>query len=358
MKAKRFNTLFLGLGILFFSSQWMNAQNEVKKEFHEEFKADKNTILTVDNKYGDVDLKDWGNPAVKIDVVITVKNTNAEKAERLLSYIDVVISQEGNTISAKTVFDEKFSKSSSWRDDNDLNIDYTIQMPRDIELNLYNKYGNVFISEITGKATIGLKYGKLKANRIFRGDVKPLSEIDLGYSDASIEECSWLKVNMKYSKLNLTKSTAVILLSKYSTFNMDEGSSVVIESKYDHYEFGDLSNLVVNTAYSGIKVNEVKEKLSCETSYTDCHVGYIPPAFESIDINTKYGGYRIGIDPNASYNLDGFAEYAKIQYHDAGNVSRIVENTSMKVFGTVGKNASPTANVKVLSKYGNIRLTD
>jgi hypothetical protein len=231
-------------------------------------------------------------------------------------------------------------------------------MPKNIEINLYNKYGNIFISEITGKANIGLKYGKLKANRIYRGDVKPLTEIELGYSDASIEESNWLKVNMKYSKLNLTKSTAVILLSKYSKFYVDECSSVVIEGKYDTYEIGSLSNLVANTSYSGFKVGEVKEKLNCESSYTDCEVKYVPATFNSIDINTRYGGYKIGIDNNASYDLDGFAEYAKIHYNDVGKVSRIIENTSTKVFGTVGNNPDPHAKVKVVSKYGNIRLMD
>ena len=163
---------------------------------------------------------------------------------------------------------------------------------------------------------------------------------------------------MKYSKLNLTKSTAVILLSKYSKFYVDECSSVVIEGKYDQYELGNLSNLVVNTAYSGIKAREVKEKISCETSYTDCDVENVPASFSSIDITTKYGGYKIGIDNNASYELDGFAEYAKIQYHDSERVSRISENTSTKVYGTVGTASDPQAKVKVLSKYGNVRLTD
>lgn len=358
MKTKRFSLLFAVLAMFILVPLSLYAQNEQTKEYHEEFSADKNTILTVENKYGNVDMKDWENNSVKIDVIVTVSNSNSEKAERLLSYIDVVISQEGNEIIAKTVFDEKFSRSSNWRDDNDLSIDYTIQMPKDLAVNLNNKYGNIFISELTGKANIVLKYGKMKANKISRGDEKPLSAIDLGYSDASIEESDWLKINMKYSKLDMTNTTAIVLLSKYSKLSIDDCSSLVIEGKYDTYDLGSLSNLVATCSYSGFKIEEVKEKLNLDTRYTDCTVEYVPPAFETIDIQTKYGGYRIGIDDNASYNLDGFAEYAKIQYHDTGNVSRITENTSTKVFGTVGNDPDPSASVKVVSKYGNVRLTD
>jgi hypothetical protein len=355
MKTKTFNSTLL-LGILLLVSAGIYSQNAIKKEFHHEFPTNPNTVLTLDNKYGDMDLKNWDKALIQIDVVVEVSNSSQEKAEKLLSYIDVVFDTEGNEVSAKTVFDDKFNNTSTWRDDNDLKINYTIQMPKDIQLNLFNKYGDVFINEITGRATIGVKYGKLKANRIYRGNEKPLTEIDLGYSDASIEESDWLKVTMKYSKLNMNNTGALILMSKYSKLALDECSSLVIDSKYDGYQLGKLANLVATTAYSTFEIKEIREKLSLETEYTDCKIDYMPTTFTSIDITNKYGGYRIGLDPNASYKLDGQAEYAKIAYPDVGKVSRIVENTSMQVNGVVGKETNPDATVRIVTKYGNIRL--
>ena len=43
------------------------------KKFHEEFSADKNTKLLVENKYGYVSLKNWEKNSVMIDVTITVE---------------------------------------------------------------------------------------------------------------------------------------------------------------------------------------------------------------------------------------------------------------------------------------------
>lgn len=333
-------------------------QNETKKEFHQEYKTNQNTVLTLDNKYGDMDLKNWDKDMIQIDVVITVENTSQEKAERLMSYINVEFSVEGDAISAITVFDDKFNATSTWRDDNNLSIDYTVLMPKDIQLNLSDKYGDVFINEITGRATIAVKYGKLKANRIIRGNEKPLTEIDLGYSDASIEESDWLKITMKYSTLNMNTSGAIVVLSKFSKIYVDECSSIVIDGKYDVYRFGKLSNLVAVGAYSNFEIAEIREKLNMQTEYTDCKVDYIPTTFTSIDIDTKYGGFRIGIDPNASYQLDGQADYAKISYPDVGKVSRIVENSSMQVNGVVGREPNPAPTVKIITKYGGIKLDE
>lgn len=357
MKTKTFK-LSIILGFLLIVNQGIYSQSEVKKDFHKEFPTNQNTVLTLDNKYGDMDLKNWDKDLIQIDVIITVENTSQEKAEKLLSYIDVVFSVEGDAVAAKTLFDEKFSNTSTWRDDNDLSIDYTVFMPKDIQLDLYNKYGDVFINEITGRASIGIKYGKLKANRIYRGNEKPLSEIDLGYSDASVEESDWLKVTMKYSNLNLNNTGAIILMSKYSKIALDECSSLVIEGKYDVYRLGKLSNLVSSCSYSNFEVEEIREKLSMETEYTDCKIDYVPSTFSNIDITTKYGGYKIGIDPNASYQLDGQAEYAKIYYPDVGKISRIIENNSMQVNGTVGKETNPDATVRIVTKYGSIKLNE
>jgi len=357
MKAKISSAAFF-LSILLIISQGIYSQNEVKKEFHHEFTTNPNTVLTLDNKYGDIDLKNWDKSLVQVDVVVEVSNSSQEKADRLLSYINVVFASEGDAISATTVFDDKFSNTSTWRDDNDLKINYTVQMPKEIQLNLFNKYGDVFINEITGRATIAVKYGKLKANRIYRGNEKPLTELDLGYSDASIEESDWLKVTMKYSNLMLDNTSAVVLLSKYSKLYIDEGSSLVIDGKYDTYKLGKMDNLVAASAYSNFEIEEIREKLSMETEYTDCKINYVPPTFTSIDITNMYGGYRIGIDPNASYQIDGKAEYAKISYSDEGKVSRIVENSSMEVNGVVGKETNPDATVRIVTKYGGIKLEE
>jgi hypothetical protein len=229
--------------------------------------------------------------------------------------------------------------------------------PAGINLDLYNKYGHVYIDEVAGHARIELKYGKLTANKLTRGNDKPLNTVNLAYaSGSSINECNWLKANVKYSGLEIESARAVIAYTSYMKLAINEVSSVVIEGKYDNYSFGKLSNLVVNTSYSSIKAEELSKKLEADTKYTNVKIDYMPAGFEGIKINSKYGTYKIGLDEDASYKLDGEADYSKIYYHDTGKVSRIQENTSMKVYGNVGSDPDPAAEVIVYTKYGNVKL--
>jgi hypothetical protein len=356
MRTLRFNAVIL-LGIFIgIGSVPLSARDIVNKEFHEEYDANDQTKLKLDNKYGNIDIRDWDRQQVMIDVIVIVDHSNKDKAQKLLDLVSIKFTKSGNEIIVETVLDSKFSRSNQGNG-NDFEINYTVQMPKDVNLDLSNKYGHVFISELTGEALIDVKYGKLTVNKLSRGNIKPFHTVNLAYSTgSSISECNWLKTNIKYSKLTIDKAKAIVAYSAYSKLYVDEASSIVVDGKYDNYEFGNLDNLVINTAYSGIEVIELNDKLELLSRYTGVKIESMPVSFESVNIESKYGSVRIGINELASYKLEGEAGYSKIYYHDTGKVSKIQENNSMKVSGIVGTDNNPSATVSVITKYGNVKL--
>jgi hypothetical protein len=355
MKARIFNTLWL-LGVFVGLSPVLYAQENLTKEYHEQYSTSEYSKLILQNKYGNVDIQNWDTPSIKIDVIVEVKHSNDERAQKMLDDISVNFSTEGKAVKAETVFDDRFNRWGG-RQDGDFEINYTVMMPKELDLDLSHKYGHAYIDEISGHTVIDMKYGKLNVNKLSRGNEKPLNTVSLGYaSGSSITECGWLKAYIKYSSLDIEKARAFVGYTGYMKLKIEEASSVVIEGKYDSYNFGKLSNLVINSKYSDISVDELSKKLEAETRYSNCKIEYIPTGFESINIDSKYGGYKIGLDKDASYKLDGEASYGKITYHDSGRVSRIQESNSMTVNGTVGKNENPEATVKINTGYCDVRL--
>jgi len=361
MKPKSFKPYALVFLFIIITGITVNAgEDKYSKDLHKEYETNDQTHLQITNKYGDVEITNWQKNMIVIDVKITVDHRKEEKAKELLEYITVDFSMDGNTISAVTNIDDKFNKSGWFfnfdSDNKEFSIDYDIKMPKQLQLTMENKYGNVFIDEVTGKADITIKYGNLKANKILRGNTKPLSHVYLAYSDGAIEEADWLKLSLKYSKMELEKSTAVIAVTKYSKFYNDQISSIVAESKYDHYYLGQISNLVVEAKYTDFKIDELKKKLDIETKYGDVEIDYIPKSFEEIRVDNKYGHIDIKIDDNASYNLKGEAEYGDIDYPSSKKMSKIEENTDLRVYGTIGREENPQATIRIETKYGNIDL--
>ena len=354
MKAKKFNILLLGV-FLGLTPVLTSAQNQVTKEYHEEYGTADYSKLILHNKYGNVDIQNWDSPSIKIDVIVKVKHSNEDKAQKMLDQINVKFTTEGKSVKAETVFQDRFRSNSG---NNEFEINYAVQMPKDLDLELRNKYGHAFLDELSGHAQFDIRYGKLTVNKLTRGQVKPLNTVSLAYaSGSSIGECSWLKANIKYSSLDIEKAKAFVGYTSYMKLSIDEASSVVIEGKYDDYRFGKLSNLVVKSSYSDIEADELSKKLEADTRYTSCKIEYMPSTFESVNVEASYGGYKIGLDEKASYELDGEASYAKISYHDSdGKVSRIQESNSMKVYGRVGSDENPSATVKIKTRYAGVKL--
>jgi hypothetical protein len=359
MKAPKFKSalLLIFVQILVITTAFAGGE-EFSKNLHKEYNADANTLLLIQNKFGNIDINNWDKNQVSIDVTITIDHHNEAKAKELIDYIDVKFNQTGNTIEAITEIDDKFSKWSSFSfgDNKEFSIDYKINIPKDIKIDLSNKYGSVFINEISGHSKISVKYGNLKINKLSRENKKPLNEIYLGYSNGKIDECKWLNLTLKYSKLEIEECKALIAITKYSKLYVDRASSIVCESKYDEYRIGNIANFVTTSAYTDFDFDEISKKIEFDNRYGNISVDYVPKDFESINIENEYGDIDIAIDVNASYNLIGKAKYADIDFPEEGRVNRIKESSSLSVDGLVGTNKETKSKVNIATKYGSVDL--
>jgi len=348
-------------GMFFFISLFLISPtisaDEVTKEFHKEYSAGTKT-LDINNKYGDVVIESWNKDQIVIDVKVTVEMSNRDKAQSYLDKIDVQFSEGANVISAKTVLQDNFN-FSGWGDSRRFRIDYNIKMPVGTDLTLANKYGNTDIDELHGLMDLDIKYGNLTAGKLTRGNVKPLSTLNIAYGKGTIDETGWLNLTERYvGSMDISKSQAILLDSKYSKIMLGETSSIVGESKYDNIKIENIKNLVLENGYTEVNIGELTKKLTYNGSYGSFTIERIPAGFESIDVETHYMGVKLGIEEDANYKLEAKVSYGGLKYNEDNfkNHKRIVENNSSEVSGTVGKEDNPTATVNVLSSYGSVRL--
>ncbi len=336
------------------------AQEEVTKEFNKEYNVNKSSAIEISNRYGDVIVEASQTDKVIIHVKVTVKYPNRERAERLLGYIDVQFSEEGDNLKARTVIDDKFTFSGWGGDSRKFNIDYLVKMPSSLSLTVSNRYGDTDLDDLTGFVNMDIKYGNLTAGRLLRGNEKPLSIINVSYGRASIDEAGWLDVTLRYcGNFFLSKCQALLIDSKYSTLNIGTVSSLVGESRYDgKFRIDNINNLIIDEGYSNVTVGTLTKKLTVDASYGSFSADVVKAEFESINIDTRYASVRVGIEESASYNLDARLSYGGLKYNEDNfiNKRRIVENTSTEISGIVGKEESPKAALKISGSYATVKL--
>lgn len=358
METRIYKSGLLLLISLFFSSAVLISE-EATREFNKEYTAGPNTTLDLSNKYGKVIVETTDQDRITIDVKVTVELPSKERAERLLSYIDVKFSEEGDLIKAQTVIDNKFNFTGWGGSSRRFSIDYKVNMPSRINFNLSNRYGNSELGPIDGLVRIDIKYGNLTAYNLSRGNEKPINYISLAYGKAEIESAGWIDVVLRYcGNFTVENGQAMLLDSKYSKIEIEEISSIVGESKYDNIQIEKINNLVLDAGYSDIDVGELSKTLKFEGGYGNLAVENIPEGFETIETDSKYIGVKLGIDSDASYELDARLSYGDLKFDESNfqHQRRIVENNSSETAGIVGKESTPVSKVRINSSYGSVRL--
>jgi hypothetical protein len=344
--------------LLMFCHENLFSQEEFVKKVDKTYGVNKNTRFSIENKYGSIDIRDWNEDQLKIEVEIVVRNVSKKDADKMFNEVRIEFSENENAISAETNYSDEFFDlaGKNFQNNKKFEVRYTIMLPSYLQVNAKNKYGDVFISKLYSASTIRVEYGTLKINELIAENRENMAEIDLAYSKGNIEECQWLRLILKYSKLAIENSKALVAVTKYSKLSIDQGSSLVCDSEYDSYELGILANFVTESQYTNIKISELSNKLILDTKYTDTKVEHISSGFELIQIDNSYGSIKLGIDPKASYMLDGTAKYAQISFSSQGNVNRHQDNNEMRVSGLIGHDERTKSQVRIDTHYGGVNI--
>lgn len=363
MKTSEFKKLAVILLIAVAHVALATAGQEAVKKYEKLFPLTEKASLEIENRYGSVDVRNWERDEISVEVIVKVTHADRETAERQLSYITINFSQRENAVKAVTEIDQRISRlGSRWFSSDDggqsISIDYTVYAPKESDLRITHRYGDIFINEATGHTFIDLRYGNLQANRIIRDNTRPLSEINLAYSTkATVTNAEWLQVNMRYSDLEVERCRALVVTSSYSKLKVERASSIVAESRYGEFNLGNITNFVAESAYTNFTIKRISSILDVESRYGNVRVENVPAGFSKVRFVGNYGNMRAGIDPDASYRIESTASYGSVNIPSGAKVNRISRGTQTTLSGIVGDNAQPSATVDITTRYGNVNLT-
>ena len=335
---------------------------KVSRSFNELFTLTAQGSLEVENRYGSIDILNWENNEISVEVEVTVHHPDRDIAEKQLSHVNIEFSRQENDVKAITVIDQRVREQwlrwfSSGREETKIMINYTVHVPVETNLRITNRYGDIFINEARGHTFVDLMYGSLQANSIIRDNTRPLSEINLAYSTrTTISEADWLQVNMRYSDLTVNRCRALVVTSQYSKVNVDQASSIVTESRYGEFSLGNINNFVAESAYTNYAINHIGSTLDVQSRYGNVRIGSIAAEFSKLRFDSRYGNLRAGIDPDASYRINASGSYGQVQIPPGQRINRESRATSFTITGIVGDAPSPPATVDISTRYGNVDL--
>lgn len=269
-----------------------------KKEIIKSFDVSLSDLLMTDNRYGNTTITHWNKSEVEIRVVIEAKAEKEQNAQDIIDRVQIDLMKRGNTISAITSI-----KQQNWSGNRNqrFTINYYINMPSKLAINLTQKYGNINLPDINeGKSTIQVKYGNLNAGSF----TQPLN-LESKYGNVDIANVEKADLDLGYCG-NVTIGNAVTLNAdnKYSNMNIKNCGQINLENKYGNVKIESLDKGYMEIKYSEATIDSVKDELDInELAYSTLTIKKLSANFKRLNVDARYGNLNIRIPSEASFKL-------------------------------------------------------
>ncbi len=341
--------LFTLMMIFLLGIKGAKAHEEFKKLIQKEFQVNADAQLTINNRFGKVHISNWEKNVIAIEVTITVEAADQEAADKKFNRISIGFTDSPSQVSAITKLDDGKGSSKGH-----FSIDYMVNMPKTNNLDVTNKFGDIFINELMGKTRIDLGYGNLEAKKLENPD----NLLDIKFSKARINWITGAVLTLKYSTMTLDYAGSLRLNSKYSDLDAEKiiALNVVLEGGKLNMEKS--SAVESKSRFSDLDIQRIEQSLNLDLQYGNCDVHEMPADFTSINIRNKYGDVSIGLSEQANYTLEADLKFCDLDYPE-NNAKFSVRSTSPTVKsykGIIGGTENPTSKITVKSEYGNISL--
>jgi len=340
---------FVLLLTILLSAQLSAHKDDYTKTFSKSFEVNSDAALFVKNKFGKVHFINWEQNTISIEVTITVEASGEEKAQKFFDKIDIAISGNSERVTAITNFNNNFNNNN-----NNFSIDYLVRLPKSINLEVNNKFGDIIINEVTGKCDIELGYGKIEAKRLMNQHnniVIKFSEGYIGYVESS-------DLELKYSDLNIDEAVDMSAETKFSEFKIGSVNVLTLETGYDDDYIGFVRDLDIESGFSDIEVRNLEKRLVADCDYGGLTVKQVSRDFILIDITNSFADAKIGLYPEVSFKIVATVKMGDLDFpEDKARFSVVdLSGTSKKYEGVVGDGDTTNARILVEAKYSDITI--
>jgi hypothetical protein len=356
--------IIITINLILLSFRSLSGQSDSEtRNFTRTFPAGKETSLEVINKYGTLHITTWKKDSIFIKAEVKAYATNHSRLNKMFDGININFTDTRYLVRVQTDFTQNInmlfesfkgmtSKLISY--DSHIEINYFISIPEYLDLKLENKYGDIYMEDLTGDFSVSLTNGSFKANSLNR-----VSLVTLAFCDAKINSLKSGKIDASFSEITIGETEDLTISSISTRFDIKKAGVINCESRKDKFFLGNIDILKGNSYFTDFRVNNLKKEINITSKYGSLNTDLVEKGFDLVNINSVYSDISLEFDPVASYNLDvrHVNSFMVLPDKNIKSEEKAINEDKKEfvTYGTVGKNPG-TSKVKIDATRGNIYL--
>jgi hypothetical protein len=317
-----------------------------EKKISKAFAVNNNAGTTISNRYGSVYITAWDENRTEIDVTVKVSGNDEDDVTKRLSGINVEFSGTKASVVAKTIIDNFRGKNTN------LEVNYTIKIPKYGTVGVANQYGAIRLGKIYGDINLSCQYGEVSIDEL-NGDSNTLK---LQYCDnGKINYCKNADITAQYSDFQLERVGNLQLNSQYSDVSITAVGSLSYKCQYADLNVRSASKLIGLGSYSDLSLGTINELLNITTNYGDLTISKLGKQVKNVTIVNTYADVKINFDPEIAFDFEITGSYSDVS--GLGNFKvneRVEKSSSVSYKGYYQK--SNVGRLYIRSQYGDIEF--
>jgi hypothetical protein len=302
-----------------------------KKEISTEISVDKKIdLLVIENVSRNIVVKTWDKPTVKFSTTVYYEGENKLTDDEWFQKLNInakttTIDGVSNVrIKSSTVGSSSYSSSQSSsysttsgvtvyngygeKINTDMNKKrvITITMPKNVKLEIDNKYGEVTIENDVRELRLYLSNCNV--------DMQDATDLVVRakYSTINAADITNSEVEMTNGKFTAKKIATLDIDSKYSTVEIDQTETATIRSTNDEYELEEVTTITGRKNYGNLRITKLSQSIEIDGSNADIKIRNISPSVKLIRLDNKYADIRLPMKNVVNYSVEYEGNYSTV----------------------------------------------
>lgn len=343
--------LNIGLLLLFLCEVGISAQNDLTRHHKtrfDEYTASSIDKLIINNRHGEIQYTGWDKDTLAIRISIWVEAPSSGIAAELHDQIDISQQPAGKTLDYSTVFRQDFFSNYLF------GIDYHIFGPKDLELELKNRLGNISIEAYFGKASITGEYGHLKIASY--QEALPKADIQITNGDLDIGEVIMADIIHKNGRFELGSAKDLTLTTDFSNAQIRHVDQLKLTAATSSLNIGQAGSVNIKAKHTQMVISKIKEFGFIESLMGNVDIKSIESSLNELTISGDHSPVQVHLAKELSFNLHGQVTNGQFIYPKNKRIRILRENNTISFSRESSSRTQAAPSLIIFNKNSDIQL--
>ena len=362
----KMNTFYKKLLLFIFVisiNQMAVAQNKFSKTIEKTLAMSVNNEFQIENKYGDIEITGWDKNSIEIIANIQVFDKKDDQALDLLNRIQSEIKIIGDVILVKSeIVDKNPNAMSSFfnrinpivLDKSNVQINYTIHLPKNVKTDLNNRFGDVMVNNYFGYFTANVEHGNITLNN----DINE-AKIEVKYGNLKVKSVAKANFDIKNGDIDLKSSKNLIINSSGATIQIDQVSQLNLTSNRDKIHIKNIENVSGDYKFSTIAIDNLNQQINATLKVTNLIINKVSNSNAVVALEQESSDITIDVS-GLNYDFKAYLREGTLRIPKTfKNINNKVIDKNQKIRDIKAVYGNPTSGKFTFKGYkGSISLKD